>query len=130
MRCDLQNLAIALAILAAGSTLACVLALRRQRKALSAQRQQIAELTARLAQAASAAQSAGCTAQEEAAEAESRQEETPETLAAIAAAVAAFLGRRARIRSLTPVPAGTAVSAWSQQGRAFVQSSHNFTPRR
>jgi hypothetical protein len=57
--------------------------------------------------------------------------EDPETLAAITAAIAGFLGHRARIRSLRAVHTEPeAPSAWLQQGRAFVQSSHNFNPHR
>jgi cell division protein FtsL len=47
-----------------------------------------------------------------------------ETLVVIAAAVSAFLGRSVRLRSarlIQPVEG----SAWAQQGRVFVQASHN-----
>ncbi len=47
-----------------------------------------------------------------------------ETLAVISAAVAAFLGARARVRHARMLPAyGT--SPWAQQGRVFIQASHN-----
>jgi hypothetical protein len=50
----------------------------------------------------------------------------PETLAVITAAVTAFLGSNARVRSVSTMqPAIGAACAWSQQGRVFVQSSHN-----
>jgi methylmalonyl-CoA carboxyltransferase large subunit len=47
-----------------------------------------------------------------------------ETLVVIAAAVSAFLGKSVRLRSarlIQPVEG----SAWAQQGRVFVQASHN-----
>jgi methylmalonyl-CoA carboxyltransferase large subunit len=51
---------------------------------------------------------------------------TPEILMVISAAVAAFFGNKARIRRAraagAPVERG---SAWAQQGRVFVQASHN-----
>jgi hypothetical protein len=55
---------------------------------------------------------------------------TPEILAAITAAAAALLGRHARIRSVRPLPPHQPVSPWSQQGRVFVQASHNLRSRR
>jgi hypothetical protein len=55
----------------------------------------------------------------------------PETLAAVSAAATAFLGRRARVRSVRSLPvAPEAVGAWAQQGRMIVQTSHNLRPRR
>ncbi|HEY1805657.1 MAG TPA: hypothetical protein VGG45_14370 [Terracidiphilus sp.] len=55
----------------------------------------------------------------------------PETIAVLTAAATAFLGQKARIRSAQiasaePISAGT----WAQQGRAFVQTSHNPHSRR
>ena len=50
---------------------------------------------------------------------------TPEILMVLSAAVAAFFGKKARIkraRVAGPVAHG---SAWAQQGRVFVQASHN-----
>lgn len=52
---------------------------------------------------------------------------TPETIAVIAAAVTAALGKKVRIRSaklLYPSP-DYVISPWAQQGRVFVQASHN-----
>ena len=55
---------------------------------------------------------------------EKADEITPETITILTAAVAAFLGKRARIRGARLVrPASS--SAWAQQGRVFVQASHN-----
>lgn len=49
---------------------------------------------------------------------------TPEILMVLSAAVAAFLGKKAKIKRarLAPITQG---SAWAQQGRVFVQASHN-----
>ena len=43
-----------------------------------------------------------------------------ETLLAVSAAIAAYLGKRPRIRAIRLVNSG----AWAQQGRVFVQASH------
>lgn len=65
-------------------------------------------------------------------EAEQTQDEevTPEIMAVIAAAANAFLGQKVRILSArlleSPVES---VSPWSQQGRVFVQASHNLRSR-
>ena len=48
----------------------------------------------------------------------------PETILILSAAVAAFLGKRARIRSARLVRTAPS-NAWAQQGRVFVQASHN-----
>ncbi len=52
------------------------------------------------------------------------EEITPEILAVLSAAVAAFLGKKARIRRASLISAG-AGNSWAQQGRVFVQASHN-----
>ncbi len=57
-------------------------------------------------------------------EPEKTDEVTPEIIMVLTAAVAAFLGKRARIRSARLVRAAPS-SAWAQQGRVFVQASHN-----
>ncbi len=55
-----------------------------------------------------------------------REEVTPEILAVIAAAASAFLGSEVRIRSASLMQSPIKnVSPWSQQGRVFVQASHN-----
>lgn len=55
----------------------------------------------------------------------------PETLAVITAAVTAFLGANVRVRSASLMPPSlSGASAWSQQGRVFVQASHNIRTRR
>jgi hypothetical protein len=53
----------------------------------------------------------------------------PEMLAVITAAATSFLGKAARIRSAKLVPAQEPVSAWTQQGRTIVQTSHNLRSR-
>lgn len=47
-----------------------------------------------------------------------------ETLVVIAAAVSAFLGKSVRLRSARLIHPSEG-SAWAQQGRVFVQASHN-----
>jgi hypothetical protein len=59
-----------------------------------------------------------------------QEDVAPEIMAAITAASMAFLGRHARLRSVRPMPSQQAVSPWSQQGRFFVQASHNLRSRR
>lgn len=49
----------------------------------------------------------------------------PETLATLTAAATAFLGKRARIRSARATAADDNATAWAQQGRVIVQTSHN-----
>jgi methylmalonyl-CoA carboxyltransferase 12S subunit len=49
---------------------------------------------------------------------------TPEVLMVISAAVAAFFGKRARVRRARLMPVA-GVSPWAQQGRVFIQASHN-----
>ena len=58
------------------------------------------------------------------AEQEQAEEIAPETILILGAAVAAFLGKRARIKSARLVRAAPS-NAWAQQGRVFVQASHN-----
>ncbi len=48
---------------------------------------------------------------------------TEEIMLVIAAAVAAFVGKSARVRSARYIHEG--MSSWAQQGRVFVQASHN-----
>jgi hypothetical protein len=55
-----------------------------------------------------------------------REQVTPEILAVIAAAANAFLGKKVRILSANPLQSPQEnVSPWCQQGRVFVQASHN-----
>ena len=57
------------------------------------------------------------------------EEITPEALLVIAAAVTAYLGKAVRIRSARMLYAHESFNAWSQQGRAVVQASHNLAHR-
>lgn len=62
---------------------------------------------------------------------QTKQEEvTPEMLVVIAAAVTVFLGKKVRIRSAKMLQSPyEIVNPWSQQGRVFVQASHNLRSR-
>lgn len=53
---------------------------------------------------------------------------SPEIMAVISAAVTHFLGLRARIRHAHLVRP-TGVNPWAQQGRVFIQASHNLAHR-
>lgn len=107
--------------------------LRELATALKSLEARLAELRPALASQASAAPGLDIQAAASAEEtiAYEPQAIAPETLAVIAAAVSAFLGSNARIRSVSTMqPAIGAACAWSQQGRVFVQSSHNIRTRR
>ena len=52
-----------------------------------------------------------------------------ETLATLTAAATAFLGRKAKVRSARALPVQEGTAAWAQQGRVFVQTSHNVRSR-
>lgn len=57
-------------------------------------------------------------------------EVTPETMAVLAAAVTAYMGRKVRILSAKRLQTPRqGMSPWSQQGRVFVQASHNLRAR-
>ncbi len=59
-----------------------------------------------------------------------QDEITPEMLVVMAAAVTAFLGKKVRIRSAKMLQSPyEIVNPWSQQGRVFVQASHNLRSR-
>ena len=63
-------------------------------------------------------------------EKEKAEEVTAEMLVVIAAAVTAFLGKKVRIRSARMLQSPyEIVNPWSQQGRVFVQASHNLRSR-
>lgn len=55
-------------------------------------------------------------------------EVSAEILAIISAAVAAYLFKAVRVRRARPLPA-YGVSPWAQQGRVFIQASHNLAFR-
>jgi methylmalonyl-CoA carboxyltransferase large subunit len=60
---------------------------------------------------------------------EPTEEITPEMLLVIAAAVTAYLGKAVRIRSARMLYSHESFNAWSQQGRAVIQASHNLAQR-
>lgn len=58
------------------------------------------------------------------------EEITPELLVVMASAVTVFLGKTVRIRSAKRLQSPyEIVNPWSQQGRVFVQASHNLRSR-
>lgn len=100
--------------------------------ALKDLRKQVAELsqppsTAPMATPVSApVAKVGATAAAAKAAVQQAEEATPEMLVVIAAAVTAFLGKKVRIRSAKMLQSPyEIVNPWSQQGRVFVQASHN-----
>ncbi len=54
---------------------------------------------------------------------------TPELLMVLSAAVATFCGAKAKIKRARVAGPNYISSAWAQQGRAFVQASHNLPHR-
>ena len=64
-----------------------------------------------------------------AAEQEISAEITPELLMVLSAAVATFCGAKAKIKRARVAGPNYISSAWAQQGRAFVQASHNLPHR-
>lgn len=57
---------------------------------------------------------------------QTKEEITPEVLLVIAAAATAFMGKHVHIRSARMLQSPyEVVNPWSQQGRVFVQSSHD-----
>jgi methylmalonyl-CoA carboxyltransferase 12S subunit len=62
--------------------------------------------------------------------AKKEEEISPELLVVMAAAVTVFLGKKVRIRSAKMLQSPyEIVNPWSQQGRVFVQASHNLRSR-
>ena len=61
---------------------------------------------------------------------ELQEEISADTLVVIAAAITSFLGKRVRIRSAKILQSPyEIVNPWAQQGRVFVQASHNLRSR-
>lgn len=56
---------------------------------------------------------------------EEPEEVSPETIAIIAAALTSYLGKKVRVRSARRIYPGS--NPWAQQGRVFVQASHNLS---
>jgi hypothetical protein len=60
-----------------------------------------------------------------------KEEVTPELLIMLAAAATAFLGKDVRIRTAKMLQSPyEVINPWAQQGRVFVQASHNLRSRR
>jgi hypothetical protein len=60
-----------------------------------------------------------------------QEEVTPEILLVIAAAATAFIGKQVQVRSARMLQSPyEVVNTWSQQGRVFVQASHNLFSRK
>lgn len=102
--------------------------LEEMKAAMTAQTVQPAEVAPKAMAAAAAAGGPVAPAPAKAAPAAKKEAASegisPEILAVIAAAVAHFCGKSFRIRSARLVhPVGT--SPWAQQGRVFIQASHN-----
>jgi methylmalonyl-CoA carboxyltransferase large subunit len=88
----------------------------------------LAELSRPAAAAPTAAQMSAPTAKDSSQKKDQGKEEeiTPEILVVIAAAVTVFLGKKVRIRSAKMLQSPyEVVNPWAQQGRVFVQVSHN-----
>lgn len=94
---------------------------------VAALREHLAALAAKLAELEQAASAAPSHAVEVPAEEPAPVEEelSEETLAAISAAIAAYLGKRPRIRAIRLVSSPT----WAQQGRVSIQASHRISPQ-
>jgi hypothetical protein len=98
-------------------------------KALQARVAELSQPPALQAAPAPAVEVKAAAAAKEAAHRETR-EVTPETLVVIAAAVTAFLGKKVRIRSAKMLQSPyEVVNPWTQQGRVYVQASHNVRSR-
>lgn len=147
MTLNWENLAATAALVAAGCAL-CSVVLRRALRRAVAQRleatdRQLSALSGTVKalqaqvdklgvipelHAVTAAEMAAESAEEPAQRDE--EEVTPEMMAVLAAAAAAFLGKKVRILSAKMLSSPQeAMSSWSQQGRVFVQASHNLRSR-
>lgn len=94
---------------------------------VAALRAHLAALAEKLAELEAAAAAAPTHAVEVPAQEPMPAEEgiSEETLAAISAAIAAYLGKRPRIRAIRLVTSPT----WAQQGRVSIQASHRISPQ-
>lgn len=106
--------------------------------ALKALETHVAELSAAVARSAAAPVAASAPSVKVAASAPAStaavpkkdEEIAPEMMIVLAAAVTAFLGKKVRIRSTKMLQSPyEIVNPWSQQGRVFVQASHNLRSR-
>jgi methylmalonyl-CoA carboxyltransferase 12S subunit len=94
-------------------------ALGHFREELARLQERIARLEA-LAPGAAAPEPAAAATPTPAQEPPKQESISEEVLLVISAAIAAFLGKRARIRQIRLLGGG----AWAQQGRAYIQASH------
>jgi hypothetical protein len=132
MQIDIGTLAIALAALSFLGAIGCIIALGRTRRVLKIQQKEVSTQLARLDEKVSKLLPAAVPhlVHTKAASVDPTEAQD-ELLAAVTAAAAAIAERKMRIRSLTQVPTESeAATAWSQQGRVLVQSSHNIGPHR
>ena len=152
MTLDWTNLAVMAALIAAAWALSCAVLQRAVRRA-AAQRQQATDrhlkemattIQSLQAQVDELSEARGFTEplatefdMEAAAETVDQQpphpedqEVSPDVMAVLAAAAAAFLGAKVRVLSARLLESPhRVVNAWSQQGRVFVQASHNLRSR-
>jgi hypothetical protein len=92
-------------------------------KALQAR---VAELGGRNAMPAQQGESAATSITAENEGGQKQELPEPEIVAVLTAAASTFLGKKAQVRSAQLAPAEpSSAGAWAQQGRAFVQTSHN-----
>jgi len=92
-------------------------------KALQAR---VVELGGRNAMPAPQGESAATSITAESEGGQKQETPEPEIVAVLTAAASTFLGKKAHIRSAQPAPTEqSSAGAWAQQGRAFVQTSHN-----
>lgn len=101
--------------------------------ALKALEARVAELSQSEASLSAAAQKTAMEAASSAAGAGQlkKEEVTPELLIMLAAAATAFLGKDVRIRTAKMLQSPyEVINPWAQQGRVFVQASHNLRSRR
>jgi hypothetical protein len=135
MQFDSGTLAVVLALLSLGGAIVCIIALFSTRRSLAEQQQeqgrQFAELNEKLSRLAPAGKGGAQIIASISASAEPADANGDELMAAVTAVAAAIADRKARVQSIREVYAEPdAGSAWSQQGRVVVQSSHNLSPRR
>ena len=138
MQIDTGIVAVTLAALSLCGAIGCLIALVRTRHMLYEQQDemntQFNRLSEKLAELTPKPHAAAAPIVPAATPRPVAEPDEPEDdlLAAVTAAAAAVAGRRARIRSIQQVAQTEqdSASAWSQQGRVVVQSSHNISPRR
>ncbi|MGB8031643.1 MAG: hypothetical protein WCF30_18475 [Terracidiphilus sp.] len=103
---------------------------RETDRQLSAMAETVKALQARVAELGGLkvqqSESAAASAKAEGMAAQKEEPLEAETVAVLTAAAATFLGKKARIRSAQILPAEqSGAGKWAQQGRAFVQTSHD-----